>query len=68
MLVHGAFWLLFLALLVFGAVTLVRRPRSSDRGSALDILNERSGSVYGQSYAKIVEVIRREAQSLFDLK
>lgn len=41
MLVHGAFWLLLLALLVFGAVTLARRPGSSSRGSALDILNER---------------------------
>lgn len=41
MIVHGAFWLLLLVLLVFGTVMLVRRPRSPRRDSALDILNER---------------------------
>ena len=41
-LVHGAFWLLLLALLVFGAIALTRRSRSSGEGSsALDVLNER---------------------------
>ena len=45
MIVHGAFWLLLLALLVFGAIAVVRfigsgpaRPGFSD---ALDVLAER---------------------------
>jgi putative membrane protein len=41
MLVHGAFWLLLLALIVFGAVVLMRGSRSPGQGSALDLLNER---------------------------
>ena len=42
MLVHGAFWLLLLALLVFGTIALTRRSRSSaGESAALDVLNGR---------------------------
>lgn len=42
MLVHGAFWLILLGLLVFGVLTVARRSRpSGEDRSALDILNGR---------------------------